>query len=230
MYRVKPNASHLFGRRGTVVIVIVMAIFAATGAWAQMEDDDADWPDSPFGWLAGEPTPGHEPVGDPAALDGAAAERIYRSILPRMQAGYARSGDPLAWAYVRWLRLNAVPYRSHRHGNVFVNNYVGPLAADSVLRGVSGALPPGSLPPGSLPPGSLPPGSLIVKDSFIVTEAGEIRANGDWRYLVIEPDGALIGVSEDTRADPRTQPCAACHNAAPAGQDRLYLVPEQFRR
>lgn len=173
----------------------------------------------------------HPPVADPAALDGAAAERIYRAILARMQAGYARSGDPVAWQYARWARHNIVPYRSHQHGQVFVNNYVN-KAGDAY--GMFDAGNP------------LPAGTLIAKDSFVVTQAGEIMAgplalmekmpagfdpdNGDWRYLQIAPDGTLAGVTLDAGNDPQMNNCVACHAGAPEDQDRLFYVPPEIRR
>jgi hypothetical protein len=214
-----------------VTLAIVLSCLEPSGPQAQMDEDIVDRAGPVFDMPAGGPVLEHPPVDNPATLDAVTAERIYASILPQMQAGYAASGDPLAWAYAGWPRLNTVPYRSHRHGNVFVNNYANPIAANYGKQGMTEPLPAGS---------------LIVKDSFIVTETGEIRAgalaimekmppgsdpaNGDWRYLVIAPDGALAGVSGDANADPRMRQCAACHNAAPAGQDRLYLVPQRVRR
>lgn len=210
---------------------ILVAVLTPSGLRAQIGDNDRERQGSVFDLPADAPNLDHDPIEDSAALDGAAAERIYRSILPQMQGGYSASGDPLVWAYVRWQRFNAVPYRSHQHGMVFVNNYANPVAADyGRLDAVE----------------QLPEGSLIVKDSFVVTESGEIRAgalaimekmpagfdpeNGDWRYLVVTPGGTMAGITGDDTIDPRMAQCAACHNAAPEGQDRLFDVPEEVRR
>jgi hypothetical protein len=214
-----------------LAVAVLTSVCAPAGLRAQTHDGELDRAASVFDPRPDGPVLEHEPIADPAALDGATAERVYRSILPQMQAGYAASGDPLVWAYARWQRHNAVPYRSQRHGGVFVNNYANDLAAGYGRFADADRLPEGS---------------LIVKDSFIVTASGEIRAgplaimekmpagydpaNGDWRYLVIAPDGGVIGVSAADGPDPRMSQCAACHAAAPRGQDRLFYVPAEVRR
>lgn len=216
--------------RVTALAIAILATIFAGDDLAARADRDAEV--SPIFATAGEgPLLEHAPVADPANLDAAGAERIYRAIRPQMQAGYAQSGDPLATIYSHWRRYNAVPYRSQQHGRVFVNNYANAAAGAYGQQGETGPLPAGS---------------VIVKDSFVVTATGEIRAgpvaimekmppgfdpaNGDWRYLVIEPDGALIGVAAEPGADPRMAQCAACHAAAPKGQDRLFFVPRGVRR
>jgi hypothetical protein len=60
--------------------------------------------------------------------------------------------------------------------------------------------------------------------------AGYDPDNADWRYLVIGPDGTVVGVSAEGGNDPRMTQCAACHAGAPRGQDRLFYVPPGRRR
>lgn len=168
-------------------------------------------------------------VLNPADLSAAEAERVYQAILREMQSAYARSDDPVAWAYANWHRFNEKPYRSSRHGEAFVNVY-GNEAAE--------AWQPGS--------GPMPVGALVAKDSFVVTQDETIRVgalalmekmppgydpeNGDWRYLLIDSEGRLSGVTAGSAPDPAVRHCAACHGTAPSGQDHLFLVPAHLRR
>ncbi len=218
-------------RLAAIAIAVLITPFAQTAPHAQTSDDSRVRSASVFDRQTTGSALEHDPVADPASLDGVAAERVYRSILPQMQAGYAASGDPLVVAYSRWQRHNMVPYRSHQHGRVFVNNYANDIAA---MYGRFAETD------------RLPEGSLIVKDSFIVTETGKIQAgplaimekmeagydpaNGDWRYIVIASDGRVSGVSLIDGGDPQMAQCAACHNAAPRGQGRLFYVPPVVRR
>jgi hypothetical protein len=170
----------------------------------------------------------HGSVSDPASMGGDDAERIYQAIQPRLAEGYFRSGDPIALAYGNWTRHNTVPYRSSRHGNLFVNNYANAKAENYGLFERSGPVRTGA---------------IIVKDSFIVTESGDIMSGpmflmekmtpgyapeySDWLYMTIAPDGIVTGISRDaSSADMRY--CGRCHNGAPSGFG-LFFLPENVR-
>ena len=172
----------------------------------------------------------HATIANPAALSGARAEEVYQAIRANLIEDYAQSGDPVAIRYIGWLRYNRFPYRSARHGERFVNNYANDVAqAYGRFEEV----------------GSLPPGSIVVKDSFWVSDRGAILtgplflmekmpagfapADGDWRYMMIEADGTIAGLSGGIRAA-NVKFCAECHNKAPAASDHLYFMPEDARR
>ena len=172
----------------------------------------------------------HMVIADPATLSGARAESVYRSIRSILGQRYLESGDPVAGAYQNWKRYNAAPYRSSLHGELFVNNYANPLAK---RYGRFEKL------------GRLPPGAIVIKDSFTVTERGEVmtgplflmekkeagfnKASNDWLYMTIRADGSIEGLTGGQGAE-NVEFCAACHNKAPAGQDNLYFLPEEIRR
>ena len=89
----------------------------------------------------------------------------------------------------------------------------------------------------------MPAGSVIVKDSFEVTEGGDVLpgrlfamekrprgtlpATGDWRYIMIGADGAVIA---DTLADTaaKAEFCHVCHKVR-SSKDFLFYVPPDFR-
>lgn len=172
----------------------------------------------------------HMTIADPAALSGDRAEAVYQAIRYNIARNYAVSGDPVVTAYQSWRRYNTAPYRSALHGERFVNNYANRAAGGYARFEKLGAMPPGA---------------IIAKDSFTVTEAGQVMtgpfflmekkqagfnaASNDWLFMMIRPDGALVGITRGRGSD-NVAFCAACHNKAPAGQDNLYLLPKKVRR
>jgi hypothetical protein len=90
----------------------------------------------------------------------------------------------------------------------------------------------------------VPPGAMIVKDSFTVTGQGAILTgplflmekmdagfnarDGDWRYMMIGPDGTIAGLSGGVNSR-NVEFCAECHNAAPTSHDRLFFMPDAVR-
>lgn len=172
---------------------------------------------------------GHPRIVRPADLDDARAEAIYRAIRDRLTAAYGMSNDPVAQAYVTWRRLNRHPYQSAQHGDRYVNNYANDIARNYGPSRISGPLPVGS---------------QVAKDSFIVTRAGDIlmgplalmekmppgfdAATGDWRYMMIDANGNVVGMTGGLNAD-RMKFCNECHVKAPPGQDRLFFVPGRAR-
>ena len=172
----------------------------------------------------------HMVLANPAAMSSDRAEAVYIAIRQNMRAHYLASGDPITGAYQGWRRYNRVPYRSSPHGELLVNNYANEIAAD---YGKFEKL------------GRLPSGSVVVKDSFVVTEGGEVmtgplflmekRAPGfnaashDWLYMMVHPNGAVAGITNGQNSK-SVEFCADCHNKAPKGQDNLLLLPEEVRR
>ncbi len=131
-----------------------------------------------------------------------------------------------SWVYRTWRRYNRTPYLSATHGNRYVNNYAS-AEARAYGRGESA--------------GTLPVGSLLAKDSFEVTELGDVligplalmekmapgfHAEGrDWRYTMITPDGRLFGTTGGENSE-RVEYCRECHIAAGDEHDHLFFIPE----
>lgn len=176
-----------------------------------------------------EPPRAHLTIVDPALLSGARAESVYQAIRTRIRGNYAISGDPVVMAYQNWRRYNRVPYRSPNHGERFVNNFANDKASN---YGRFEKL------------GRMSEGAVVIKDSFTVTARGQVMtgpfflmeklapgsspATGDWLYMMIRPDGSLTGMTGG-QGGRNVKFCAECHNKAPAGQDRLYLLPKEVR-
>lgn len=170
----------------------------------------------------------HFRLRDPADRSPEEALALYDIVSSALQAGYARSGHAVAAMYQTWRRYNSVPYLSRAHGNHYLNNYANPIAKNY------GAFEQA---------GKLPVGSIIAKDSFSVTESGEILlgslfvmekmpegfnyVTGDWRYTQIQPEGVLFGETKGEGSD-RVEYCIACHLAV-EHQDHLYFIPEAVR-
>ena len=141
-----------------------------------------------------------------------------------------KSGDPVTAAFMTWRRPNKEPYRSGAHGQRFVNHYANGMAKDY-----------GNFKSDT----KLPKGSIVVKDSFVVTESGEVMSgpmflmekkyagfnsdSNDWLFMMIQPDGDIVGMTNGPGAS-KVQFCAGCHNQAPLGQDNLYYLPETVRK
>lgn len=209
------NTKNLILKSLGIVAIGAVVIVAAAQTLAQS-------PNAPVG--------SHMTIADPALLSGERAEAVYQAIRQRIMQNYLVSGDPVVSAYQSWPRYNTAPYRSSNHGERLVNNYANPLA--------SGYAKYEKL-------GRMPPGAIIVKDSFTVTEAGQVMtgpfflmekrppgfnpASNDWLFMMLRPDGGLVGITQGTGAE-NVVFCAECHNKAPAGQDNLYLFPENLRR
>ena len=171
----------------------------------------------------------HPKIVAPASMSGARAEAVYQAIREQIRTNYASSGDPVTLAYQTWKRYNKTPYRSSNHGERFVNHYANGKAAG---YGRFEKLDP------------LPAGSIIIKDSFTVTrsgtvmtgplfmmekmEAGFASGTGSWRYLMLRPDGSLVGMTggEDSN---RVAFCADCHKTAGAKHDFLFFMPREAR-
>ena len=171
----------------------------------------------------------HFSVDRPADLTSADAIVIYEKVRDRMVAGYRLSHDPTAETFAEWRRYNSAPYRSATHGQRFVNNY-----ANMIARGYARfeeADP-------------LPVGSILAKDSFAVTQRGDVFTGPlflmekmtagfrpdahDWRYTMIMPDGSLFGTTNGEGSE-RVEFCITCHEAAGKAHQQLFFVPEAYR-
>lgn len=171
----------------------------------------------------------HATLDSPADLDRTEAIDFYASIVDRMQRGYALSKEPAAIHYRGWHLYNDSPYRSDTHGNRYVNNYANTIAR----RGGYGRLQEGD---------KMPAGSIIAKDSLTITRLGQRRpgalfimeklhpgespSTGDWRYVMIMPDGSYFG---DTLGPTAANIgfCFNCHKKR-ADTDYLFFIPRSF--
>lgn len=171
----------------------------------------------------------HFRIEHPAGLTGAGAETIYRRIRDDMIAGYRLSGAAYADVYRRWPRFNKVPYRSAQHGERYINNYANDTARAYGRFEAAGVMPVGS---------------VLVKDSFAVTESGDVFSGPlfamekmprgfnppgrDWRYTMIMPDGSLFGTTAG-EGKAQVEFCVTCHNLAGKANDDLFYVPDEYR-
>ena len=215
-------------RRGVFPVVVIGAVALGYLAFRLAAEGPSPRPLAPPDVAGSFQT--HLTVSNPAALGGERAEQVYLAIRGQLQRAYAESDDPIATEYMSWTRYNAFPYRSASHGNTFVSNYANQTAA------AYGKFEDA---------GSLPAGSIVAKDSFTVTEGGAIvtgglflmekmapgfdPANGDWRYLMVGPDGVVKGAGPASGAD-EVSFCAACHNRLADKHDRLFFIPDEARR
>ncbi|MFQ5783780.1 MAG: hypothetical protein ACE5H8_03015 [Alphaproteobacteria bacterium] len=167
----------------------------------------------------------HFRVRNPKFLSPEDAEVIYRQLIDEMGAAYRLSGRKV---YDGWRRYNRVPYISAAHGQRYVNNYANARGHDYGKYERAGRLPVGA---------------LIAKDSFSVTEDGEIHpgplflmtkmdegfnyVSGDWRYTMIMPDGSIFGETKGMNEE-GVEYCVGCHLAVEK-HDHLYFPPEEMR-
>lgn len=172
---------------------------------------------------------GHLKIENPGDLSPAEAKRVYAGIADELAEFYAMSREPAAIEFRNWRQYNSAPYLSATHGNRYVNNYGNYLSAgyDQMTAGFR-----------------MPVGAILAKNSFTVTADGEIFGaamfimeklrpgqnpdTGDWRYVMIMPDGSYEGDSEGENAG-QVSYCHDCH-AAMARQDFLFYIPRPYRK
>ncbi len=100
----------------------------------------------PAAQTSGDSTPkAHLRVADPASLDPARADGIYRRLIGQMQESYALSQDSTAIIYLKWRRFSTGPYRSSQHGDRFVQNYANDVAKAYGRYEQAGVMPPGAI-------------------------------------------------------------------------------------
>ena len=223
---------------GALTLLLVVGLGQLPSAWAQNAGQSEDQNSSvttgrpevamsPISGDASSPRR-HFRLADPAELSVSRAEDIYRIVSKSMRVGYGRSSLKTARDYLDWRRFNDAPYLSSTHGNHYINNYAnGQATAYGRFEEA----------------GRLPVGSIIAKDSFSVTETGGLLigplfimekmpkgfnfVTGDWRYIVVQPDGAVLGETNGPGAK-RVEYCIACHLAV-EHQDHLYFIPKNRR-
>jgi class 3 adenylate cyclase len=219
-------------RPATLASIVILGVAAAAGValwlrpWVPETGKDAE-DASAFSQVV-RPTR-HFRVERPAELADADALSIYDRILDAMVAGYVKSKNPTAAAYRTWRRYNTAPYLSATHGKRYVNNYANDVAKAYGRFEEAG---------------TLPVGSVLAKDSFEVTERGDVVTGPlalmekmpagfnpegrDWRYTTIMPDGSLFGTTNGENAG-RVEFCVECHIAAGDEQDHLFFIPSERR-
>ncbi|MEX0284625.1 MAG: cytochrome P460 family protein [Paracoccaceae bacterium] len=169
----------------------------------------------------------HITLENPADLSKDDARQIYDQIKDRMARGYAGAGMGVLADYQDWPLLNDAPYISATHGQRYVNNF-----ANSTAEGYA------TLEEGAF----LPEGSVLVKDSLTVTDEGRVfpaavfvmeklssgtsPETGDWRYVMVMPDGSIFGDTQGTRAG-KVAYCHDCHAQVPE-RDFTFGVPEDY--
>jgi hypothetical protein len=170
----------------------------------------------------------HIKIEDPGSMTPQKAEAAYLRLADDLAALYALSKDKSAARFRRWQRANATPYLSATHGNRYVNNYANGIAQRA----------------GYGEGKKMPPGAVLAKDSFTVTNEGEVFGaalflmeklppgvspqTAGWRYWMIMPDGSILGDTEDDSAG-EVAFCHICHKSV-ARKDFLFFVPKKFRR
>ncbi len=173
------------------------------------------------------------PCAAAAKIDLTAEEAIaaYKCMLPELQAVYAKSGLAAAKSYGGWASFNVRPYVSDTHGGRYVNNY-----ADKVGDKAYGKFEKA---------GALPVASVLAKDSFQVDAKGRLSvgplflmekmkagfnaSSGDWRYALVGPNGAVIGVTNG-QGSKNVEFCAECHAGVGETQDHLFFLPDAVRK
>ncbi len=203
------------GRASFVLAIVAVSMFVSMPGRAD------DTPSSPVK---------HFNVRTPATLSPAEAEAIYRRVVEDMARAYTLSRDVIAERYQRWRRYNTSPYQSATHGNRYINSYANALARDyDRLSEVD----------------ELPVGAVLAKDSFAVTDQGDVflgplflmekmnkdfdSEGRDWRYSMIMPDGSYFGRTGGD-AEEQVVFCRTCHEAAGDDNDYLFFVPKDFVR
>jgi hypothetical protein len=174
---------------------------------------------------ANEITPNkHFRFENPLSTDAAGAERLYQSLVDRMRTGYALADYPAAKYYLQWQRFNKAPYLSEGHGNRYLNNYGNRTASNYLSLQAGEKMSVGAILAKdsftAKQDGTALPGSLFLMEKL---KAGARREYGDWRYIMVLPDGAVLGDSEGAN-EQAMQFCHGCHTAAHA-TDYLFLLP-----
>ena len=73
--------------------------------------------------------------------------------------------------------------------------------------------------------GRAKPGALYLMEKM---PDGFNYVSGNWRYMMILPDGSIFGTTKGEGAE-RVEFCISCHLAV-AHQDHLFFLPKKFRR
>ncbi len=170
----------------------------------------------------------HFKIEDPVMFDADEANEKYQQIVDKMRRGYALADYQAAKDYLQWIRFNKAPYLSHGHGNRYLNNYGNGIARDYLALQTGEQMPVGSILAKdsftAKEDGTLLPGALFLMEKL---DTGARSSYGDWRYIMVLPNGSVLGDSEG--ANPQAMEfCHTCHISAIA-TDYLFLLPEENR-
>jgi len=161
-------------------------------------------------------------------LQGGEANVAYNCLKGYLKAGYTKSGDKVAGAYLNWANFSKTPYQSATHGDRYVNNYANATAKAYGKFEDAGVLPVGSVLAKdsflAVPNGSVMPGPLFLMEKM---SSGFNKASGDWRYTMIMSNGRMAGTTNGKGAK-AVAFCVECH-ASMADQDHLFFMPEEAR-
>ena len=147
-----------------------------------------------------------------------------------MAKAYGKAGVAEVKGYQSWVNIANAPYQSGTHGNRFVNNYAD-SHGDYRYKKFEKA-------------GTMPLGSVLAKDSFVVQSNGKVaigplfimekmasgwnKATGDWRYSMVMPNGAVLGVTNGKNSKSMNF-CYECHMAVAEEQDSMMFMPDEYR-
>ena len=170
----------------------------------------------------------HLPIENPADPEPKEAQAIYEQLKGRIAEGYALSKLSIVEDYQSWTRYNAAPYVSATHGSRFVNNYANRAGAAYGTMKEGEKLPVGTVLAKDAititDDGKQLPGALFVMEKLI---AGSNPPTGDWRYVVVNPDGSFFG--DTTGDEPQlVDYCHTCHLQV-AERDYTFFVREDYR-
>ncbi len=170
----------------------------------------------------------HFRLRHPAEASPAELERLYVIVRDALARAYDAAGIEVVAEYQEWTRFNRIPYLSKVHGNHYLNNYGNELAGSYA-----------DYPHGL----DMPEGAILAKDSFSITESGEILlgplavmikmapgfnpVSGDWRFLQIQPNGVTLGETNGRNSE-RVDYCIGCHMMK-ASSDHLFHIPADAR-
>jgi hypothetical protein len=171
----------------------------------------------------------HFKIKDPANLSKDEAIRAYKSAREKMARGYARSTYSAGADFAKWPKFNTAPYLSATHGNRYINNYANAKVGEY------------GDPKNQL---VMPPGAILAKDSFTVTADGSVfpgalfimeklkpgvhPKTGDWRYLMVLPDGSMFGDTLNPQGGDMAF-CHSCHHLRKKS-DYLFGIPAEYRK
>ena len=169
-------------------------------------------------------------AGGSAEISAADAKAVYNCLKGEMRSAYAKAGVGQVAGYQKWLNVASAPYQSGTHGGRYVNNYAD-AHGDYRYKKFEKA-------------GTMPFGSVLAKDSFVVRPDGKValgplfimqkmgagfnKASGDWRYMMVMPNGALAGMTKGKGMSMKF--CAECHASVAPDQDHIMLLPEENRK
>jgi len=172
------------------------------------------------------------PCGASAAVEISPREAaaVYDCLRTEMASAYDKAGVATVAGYTNWTNVATQPYPSATHGNRYVNNYANARGAYKYVEYED--------------VGTMPAGAAIAKDSFVVNANGTVSVgplfvmekmsggfnaeSHDWRYSLIMPTGAVVGVTGGKGAA-NVKFCIECHASVADDQDSLFFLPDEVR-